>query len=71
MIERGAIEAEVVETIRTGEEVPAKHGRRGYRGNFAYHDLWGGRAYAVKQVLAVIAEEPDALIVVTVYTFYF
>jgi len=31
----------------------------------------GERTYAIKQVLAVVAEEADALIVVTVYTFYF
>jgi hypothetical protein len=33
--------------------------------------LWAGRIYAIKQVLAVMAEEPDEFVVVTVYTFYF
>jgi hypothetical protein len=32
---------------------------------------WGGRYYLTKQVLAIVAEERDSLIVVTVYTFYF
>jgi hypothetical protein len=71
MAERGAIQEEVLEAIRSGEQVPAKHGRVGYRKNFQYNRLWGGRYYAVKQVLAIVAEEPEMLIVVTVYTFYF
>lgn len=71
MVERGADQNEVIETIRTGEQVPAKHGRLGYRKNFQYNRLWGGRTYAIKQVLAIVVEELDALIVVTVYTFYF
>ena len=52
-------------------QVPAKRGRQGFRKNFQYNRLWGGRTYAVKQVLAIVAEEADALVVVTVYTFYF
>lgn len=71
MAERGATEEEVVETIRNGEEVPAKRGRRGYRRNFQYDRLWGGRHYLTKQVLAIVAEETETLVVVTVYTFYF
>ncbi|MCX8066736.1 MAG: DUF4258 domain-containing protein [Anaerolineae bacterium] len=71
MRERGATEEEVVETIRTGEEVPAKRGRRGYRRNFQYDRLWGGRHYLTKQVLVIVAEEAERLVVVTVYTFYF
>jgi hypothetical protein len=71
MLERGASEDEVSETIRTGEEVPAKHGRRGYRKNFQYDHIWSGRTYAIKQVLPIVAEEADELVVITVYTFYF
>ncbi len=71
MVERGAIQEEVLEAIRSGEQVPAKRGRLGYRKNFQYERLWGGRYYAVKQVLAIVAEEPETLVVVTVYTFYF
>ena len=36
-----------------------------------YDRLWGGKTYATKQVLVVVAEDPKALVVVTVYTFYF
>jgi predicted N-formylglutamate amidohydrolase len=71
MIERGADKNAVIETIRAGEVVPAKQGRQGFRKNFQYNRLWSGRTYAIQQVLAIVAEKPDALIVVTVYTFYF
>ena len=71
MAERGASEVEVIETIRAGEEVPARGNRRGYRRNFQYDATWGGRQYAIKQVLAIVAAELDTLVVVTVYTFYF
>ncbi len=46
-------------------------GRIGYRKNFQYQRLWGGRYYAVKQVLVMVAEESEVLVVVTVYIFYF
>ena len=71
MIERGASEDEVKAAIRTGEHIPARQGRRGYRKNFQYDQPWAGRIYAIKQVMAVVAEDPDVLVVVTVYTFYF
>jgi len=71
MIERGASEAEVIGAIRDGEQIPAKQGWLGFRRNYPFGSKWGGHTYAIKQVLAIVAEEPDALIVVTVYTFYF
>lgn len=71
MAERGATQTQVVETIRNGEIVPAKKGRLGYRKNFEYNQVWGKRKYANQQVLAIVVEENDALVVVTVYTFYF
>jgi len=71
MAERGAEEEEVIEAIRSGERVPAKRGRLGYRKNFQYNRTWGGRTYAIKQVLAIVAQEEEQLVVVTVYTFYF
>ncbi len=71
MSEGGATEDDVVEGIRTGEEVPAKRNRRGFRKNYQYNRLWGGKTYAIKQVLAIVVEEPDTIVVVTVYTFYF
>ena len=54
-IERGATREEVEKAVREGERERAKRGRR----------------YAMKQVAPVVAESPDELVVVTVYTFYF
>lgn len=71
MIERGAIEQEIIEAINSGEKVPAKKGRQGYRKNFQYDRKWGERTYAIKQVLVIVVEEKDRLVVITVYTFYF
>ena len=71
MNERGASETDVIKAIRTGEPELAKKGRRIYRLNLSYNALWSGKEYAIKQVAPVVAEDRDALIVVTVYTFYF
>ena len=71
MIERGAPETEIVETIKTGEEVPAKLGRKAYRKNFQYDGHWQETFYHIKQVMPIIMEETDAITVITVYTFYF
>lgn len=71
MTERGATPEEVIAAVRLGEQLPAKRGRKGFRKNFQYERLWGGRYYSIKQVLAIVAVETEALIVITVYTFYF
>jgi len=71
MVKRGALEIEVIETIKTGEEAPAKLGRNAYRKNFQYNSYWGGKFYHIKQVMPVIIEEAEVITVITVYTFYF
>ena len=71
MLERGASEGEVIETITRGERVPAKHGRVAYRRNFQYGRLWGGKRYAIKQVMPIVKDEGSQVAVITVYTFYF
>ena len=71
MEERGVTEAAVEDAIRTGEELPARHGRKKFRKNFPYDKEWGGQTYRTKQVVPVIAEEGGAIIVVTVYSYYF
>jgi len=71
MVERGALWREVIKTVRHGHEAPAKQGRRGFRRDFAFHQTWAGRLYSTKRVLAIVAEEPDAIVVLTVYAFYF
>ena len=69
--ERGASQAEVGVAIERGAREPAKLGRTLCRFNFKYNSLWQSKRYAIKQVAPVIIEEPDEIVVITVYTFYF
>jgi len=64
--ERGASEAEVIATVETGEQFPAKLGRTGFRRNFRYGGLWRGASYANKQVEAIVVRENDDWLVITV-----
>lgn len=70
MNDRGAYQEEVIQTIRTGEKLPAKHGRSGYRHNFQYNNKWGNKFYHIKQIIPIVKEE-KSIIVITVYVFYF
>jgi hypothetical protein len=69
--ERGATEAEVCQAIAEGTREPAKMGRVQFRYNFTFGKTWQGNAYAVKQVAPVVKEQPDEIVVITVYTCYF
>lgn len=57
--ERGATEAEVAATVETGETIPAKHGRTGFRRNFAGPWAWRARSFDTKKVLAYAAADGD------------
>ena len=70
MADRGASKEEVELAIRAGECVPAKKGRLSFRKNFSYNDIWKGKFYQAKQVMPVVAEEPDRFVVVTVYVYF-
>ena len=71
MAERGVKETEMVTAIRQGDAEPARAGRTMYRKTFEFGSTWRGRIYRLKQVVAVVANEPDELVVVTVFAFYF
>ena len=71
MLERGAHESEVIDAIRLGDKAPAKRARVSFRKNFQYEAHWGGKYYAIKQILVIVAEKANRLVVVTVYSFYF
>ncbi len=68
---RGTTQAEVVETIRTAASHPAEGGRLECRKDFAFNSAWNGKHYATKQVRPIFVEEPNEIIVVTVYVYYF
>ena len=51
--------------------MPAERGRIAFRKNFPFLSDWKNRYYEVKQVVPIVVEEEDAIVVVTVYVFYF
>ncbi len=71
MTDRGAREEDVIQAIRAGEREPAQRGLYFCRLNVEFQREWDGKHYAVQQVVLVVAEEPDRIVVVTVYIFYF
>ena len=71
LVERGATEAEVIATVSSGEQFPAKFGRTGFRRNFSFQKQWRGRFYMTKQVLAFVTRQGDGWLVITVIARYF
>jgi hypothetical protein len=71
MADRGAREEDVVRAVRTGQRERAQRGLFLYRLNLEFQREWDGKHYAIQQVVPVVAEEPDKIVVVTVYAFYF
>ncbi len=57
--------------LPTGEQLPAKKGRKSFRKNFSFQSTWKGKHYNIKQIVPVIVEEADKIVVVTAYVFYF
>ena len=68
--DRGTTQDEVEEAIQWGEQIPAKQGRTAFRKNFPFHSTWKGRLYETKQVMPIVVEEPDRMVVITVYVFF-
>jgi hypothetical protein len=68
---RGFTVAEVEETIRTCPWEKAELGRLEARKEFPFNNEWNGRRYAVRQVRPVFVDEPNEIVVITVYTYYY
>jgi hypothetical protein len=71
LAKRGTNLGEIAEAIESSEWEPARDGRLECRKNFPYESDWAGRHYATKQVRPIFVEEPDQIVVVTVYVYYF
>jgi nitrite reductase/ring-hydroxylating ferredoxin subunit len=71
LLERGATETEVTQTVENGEQFPAKFGRTGFRLNLPCNALWRKKSYNTKQVEVYAVQENDGWIVVTVITKFF
>lgn len=70
MRERGASEQQVMETIHRGLREPAKHGRWLYSATFTLEVVWRERRYTERRISAIVVEEPDRDVVITVFVFY-
>ncbi|MBA4180504.1 MAG: hypothetical protein C0506_07950 [Anaerolinea sp.] len=57
--------------IRNGTWIPAARGRMECRADFPFNGEWNEKHYTTKQVRPVFVDEPDEIVVVTVYTYYF
>ena len=66
LAERGATEAEVIETVRHGDRFAAKFGRTGFRRSFPFGGTWRGRRYATKHVEAYAVEEHGWLVITVI-----
>lgn len=71
MIERGANESEVIDTVEQGETFPGKYGRTGFRRNFPFNDSWRGKHYDTKQIEAYAVKEDEDWLVITVIVRFF
>ncbi len=70
LVQRGATEMEVIETVLKGKRFPAKFGRTGFRQRFPFNDVWRGRHYATKQVEAFAVEERGWLVITVIVRYH-
>ena len=68
---RGFTIAEVEEAIRTEKWRTADFGRLECRKEFPFNAEWNGNFYATKQIRPIFVDEPNEIVVITVYTFYY
>ena len=68
---RGFTVEEVEETIRGESWEQTERGRLQCRRGLPYRDTWNGKWYETKLVRPIFVDEPDEIVVVTVYTYYF
>ena len=69
---RGEFTAHEVETaIRSSSWQTARNDRWEAAHDFAFHDEWIGKRYAIKRVRPVFVEEEDEIVVIAVCTYFF
>ena len=68
---RGASEDTVLLAVRIGVREPAQRGLSLHRLDVPFGGTWHGRRYDTMHIAAVVAHEPDLLVVVSVYAFFF
>ncbi len=70
MLERGASEDEVHDTMLSGTAASAKAGRQAKERVFPYNSDWQGRRHPQKKVRVIYVQEAERLVVITVYAYY-
>jgi hypothetical protein len=68
---RGGTAQEVVEAIRTAPWQVAERGRLECQKDFVFNAVWNEKFYAAKRIRPIFVEEPEEIVVVTVYVYYF
>ena len=67
---RGGFAWEVEEAIRASPWEPAELGRLECRRTFPFQQEWNGVVYETKQIRPIFVDEPEEIVVVTVYVYY-
>ena len=62
---------DIIETVLSGEEFPAKFGRTGFRKNFLFNNKWKEKVYMTKQLEVYCVQEEKKILVITVIVKYF
>lgn len=71
MAKRGASQKEVSQAIAEATWSAARAGRFECAMDFPYNGMWNGNRYSTKQVVPIFRDEPESIVVITVYVFYF
>lgn len=71
MRKRGVQEFEIIETIQECNWTKAKFNRFEAEKEFCYNSSWNNKFYKFKKVNPVFVKEQEAVIVITVYAFYY
>lgn len=71
MRKRGASAEEVKEVIDSSKWQETKKGRFEAKQDFPHNAEWNGKFYKTKQVNPVFVVEDGAIVVITVFAFYF
>lgn len=69
--QRGVTESEIAEAIRESPWAEAERGRKECQKDFAFGREWNGHFYGTKRVRPIFVDEPQEILVVTVYVYYF
>jgi hypothetical protein len=68
---RGFTVEEVETAIRVAPWEAAAEGRWACEHDFEFQGVWNGKRYRTKRVRPIFVEEPEEIVVVTVYVYYF